>query len=348
MDTGLFLTGVEIVDTQVPPIIVAAPSSLAITNHAAVIDLSWTNNDTYSLITIDRATESGDFTSLTTVSTGTTTYEDSTVVVGVTYSYKVRGLKSTYPTPYSNTVTSIVTAASFAASSTGSSGNFLSLANPSTLSITKTTPFIFGGWFKLSSLASSATLFTKGSINLGSSGTGSYGLEFFTGGNYIGAFLQDDGTGQSEADTNETFLINTKYFIMMYFDGNNQLSVQSGNNPPFTLTLNPTPSFTTDTNNITVFADDDHSTRLNGILDEWFFCKNMVSLTNALNIVNTTIWNSGNGIHYSSLSPSDKTTLGLISWWGFDEASGATRKDLNGSNDLTLNGTITQVTPLVS
>jgi hypothetical protein len=56
--------------------------------------------------------------------------------------------------------------------------------------------------------------------------------------------------------------------------------------------------------------------------------------------IHTSLFNSGNGKSYSSLTTAEKT--GLVSYWNLDEASGD-RADSYGSNTLTDNNTVTSV-----
>lgn len=84
-----------------------------------------------------------------------------------------------------------------------------------------------------------------------------------------------------------------------------------------------------------------------GLLDEIFICKSPSNLATALTTIASTIYNSGTGKRYRDLTDAEKTTIGLVSWWGLDEASG-TRFDLHGSVNLTVVGGVTRGTALVS
>lgn len=98
----LFLTGIESVGLpNVTPVVGAAPTLLTATADADSIVLAWTNGDTYTSTVIERKT-TDQYTALATAAGNATGYDDTTATVGVTYTYKVRGVKNTYPTPYSN------------------------------------------------------------------------------------------------------------------------------------------------------------------------------------------------------------------------------------------------------
>src|SRR6266850_5160128 len=106
MDQQTFITVVDYTGVKsgqdIPsPVIPAAPTLLTATADSDSINLAWTNGDTYSTIRIDRKTN-GDYTALASATGNATSYDDTTAVVGVTYTYKVKGVKATYPSPYSN------------------------------------------------------------------------------------------------------------------------------------------------------------------------------------------------------------------------------------------------------
>ncbi len=354
MDSGLFLTGVELLDTRggsVPPVIPAAPTVLAVTNSAATVTLTWTENDTYSLVTIDRATGSGNFLALTTLSGGVATYDDATVSVGTTYSYKVRGLTGGYPSPYSNTVSATVTAVSFAAKNPAATGNWLAGGNPSGLQVTSNDSFIIGGWITTGALLTNASLFAKGDITVGTGSTDfSYSLDVPSGGGIKFSVATDtNAINNTSVPPLRNLLPSTTYFILAWTDlGANTLNLQLNNGVVDSVDLNI--ATTTDSGqNVSMFAENDGSRGFDsGVMDEVFFCKNPADMTIAINTIQTNIYNSGTGLKYADVLNADKTTIGLISWWTLDQASGASRTDAKGSNNLTLHGTITQVSPIVS
>jgi hypothetical protein len=59
----------------------------------------------------------------------------------------------------------------------------------------------------------------------------------------------------------------------------------------------------------------------------------------------TGLYNGGAGKNYSSLTSSDK--VGLVSFWLLNEATGATRADSHGSNNLSDHNSVAQVTGIV-
>lgn len=90
------------------PTIAPAPTSLTAVASSGKISLGWTNGDTYSATVIMRKT-TGDFAALTVQAGNATSYDDSAVVNGVTYTYEVRGLKATFPTRYSASASATAT-----------------------------------------------------------------------------------------------------------------------------------------------------------------------------------------------------------------------------------------------
>ncbi len=122
MDHQTFLTAVDYTGTSgggdsVSPALGAAPTLLTATADADSIVLDWTNNDTYSLLVLERKT-TDQYTVLTTPAGDAETYNDTTAVQGITYTYKIRGLKNGYPTPYSNEDSDVVPIAPIAATGT--------------------------------------------------------------------------------------------------------------------------------------------------------------------------------------------------------------------------------------
>jgi fibronectin type 3 domain-containing protein len=84
--------------------IVNAPSNLTATAGSGQVALSWIDNatnDTFYEIT--RSTDGVNWTTVATPTTGSTTYTDTTVSAGMTYSYRVRAGNDTLMSNYSNT-----------------------------------------------------------------------------------------------------------------------------------------------------------------------------------------------------------------------------------------------------
>lgn len=237
--------------------------------------------------------------------------------------------------------TAAVAASLFAASNAATSGNYLSAGNAAGLRITKDDTFILGGWIKWSSNAD-AIIFTKGDTF---AGTESYGL-FLTGSSGTVTASVHNGASDSAVDTDGTLVSGQKALVVMYVDAttlNAKINADAFTSVPAVRLNVADPG-----GSVVAFANSDGTQATVCTLDEWFFCKNPSDMTAALAVISSTIYNAGSGTHYSALSAGNKTTLGLVSWWGFDEASGATRLDLHGVNNLTLTGTITQVPALTA
>ncbi len=342
MDTGLFLTGVEITDNQIPPVIGVAPSVLTATADSDSIVLGWTNNDTYTAITIFRKT-TGDYSSLASAAGAATSYDDTTAVVGTTYTYQIRGIKGGYPTPYSNTASdTIPTVVLKAAQNAGVLGNWLSAVNPAGLRITKDDSYIIGGWIKWADSAD-AVILSKGDAY--NSNAGSYDFNI-TGVSGIISFETENGVSTTGVDANDAIVSGTKSFVVGWVDATTiNLVINAGTTASHPCVRTNVADSGTD---FVLFSTADGAGGLGTkcILDEVFFCKNPPDMAAALSLIASTVYNSGSGNHYANLTAGNITTLGLVSWWGLDEASAASRLDLNSTNNLTLHGTITQVAPL--
>jgi hypothetical protein len=241
-------------------------------------------------------------------------------------------------------------AASKSATSDGSATNYLDGGDAATMRITALDTFILGGWVNVTDQAPTGVFLTKGSV---SDTTLEYGLFLTTSSNvpYINVQmhtgLSDDSADATITSNEGDFSYATKTFLLVWFTGT-QLKLQINAATPL-VTAAAMLSSPMAGGKVTMFSDQDGAAfGLGGIMDEWFFCKNPASLANALTVINSSIYNSGTGVRYGGVSSGDKTTMGLVSWWGLDEASGSTRLDLYGSNNLTLHGTVTQTPPLVS
>jgi parallel beta-helix repeat protein len=91
----------------------AAPTSLAATvNGTSQISLAWTDNSTNeTAFKIERSTAAGAYAQIATVGAGITTYVDSTLTAGTTYTYRVRATSAIADSAYSNTATATTTSA---------------------------------------------------------------------------------------------------------------------------------------------------------------------------------------------------------------------------------------------
>ncbi len=326
------------------PVIPATPTVLTATADSDSINLAWTENGTYDTVAIDRKT-TGDYTSLAVISGGIATYDDTSAVLDVAYTYQVRGTRNGYPSLNSNSASATVTQSFAAAASDGTATNYLGGGDPASLRVNPSTDsFIIGGWFKRPTSVGRQVLMENGSWN---DGVEYWSMLYNDTANRVSFAMNIDSDGVDHTLNELTDLSDdTLYFAIGWFDQAASTMHVKVNDSIANLgvVLIGTPSATGD---VRAFVDPSGLYSYTGTLDEWFFCKNPPDLAAALSLISSTIYNSGTGTHYSSLTAGNKTTLGLVSWWGFDEAAGATRKDLHGTNDLSLNGTITQVTSLV-
>ncbi len=108
-DTILFLTGVELLDSRmgpVPPVIPAKPTSLTAVADSDSINLNWTNGTTYTHVTVDRK-DTGDYSRIAFLG-NVTTYDDTTALVNVTYTYQVIGTLNSFPSAPSNSASDTI------------------------------------------------------------------------------------------------------------------------------------------------------------------------------------------------------------------------------------------------
>src|SRR2546430_17452857 len=82
----------------------AAPSNLTATAvSVSEIDLAWSESSTnVTLFKIERSTDNVNFTQITTVAAGVTTYKDTGLTVNTTYYYRVRASNTAGDSGYSN------------------------------------------------------------------------------------------------------------------------------------------------------------------------------------------------------------------------------------------------------
>ncbi len=233
-----------------------------------------------------------------------------------------------------------VRAGTFAASNDGTATNYLTVTNPASMRIGPTDTFIIGGWFKYTSASIGPALMSKGVF--GSNGSYAIIIDDDAGDAFLYA-QKDDIGGSDSASSPGTLTPDTKTFIFGWIDGTT-INIKVNNQIPGTAAHIPLQ--TADAGG-DVYLLSDSGFGLNGVMDEWFFCKNPPDMTAALAIVNSIIYNSGTGAHYDALNDADKTALGLVSWWSLDEASASSRVDSKGTNNLSVNGTVTKVIPLV-
>ena len=116
MNQHSFLTCIEFIPEIATQTIPAAPVTLTATADADSINLAWTRVGTYDKVLIDRK-DIGAYTQIASIATAAS-YDDTTALPGVTYTYRVRGLRNGYPSPYSNESSATISAGPVAASGT--------------------------------------------------------------------------------------------------------------------------------------------------------------------------------------------------------------------------------------
>ncbi len=100
-------SGTFSIDVTVPSSPPAAPSGLnAVTAGTEQVNLSWTDNSSdESAFSVERATGGGGFSVIATLGANATSYSDSGLQPGTTYSYRVAATSSAGSSGYSNTAT---------------------------------------------------------------------------------------------------------------------------------------------------------------------------------------------------------------------------------------------------
>ncbi len=344
MDEVLFLTGVTVNDRQVPPVIAAAPTSLTATADSDSINLAWTNGDTYSSTVIERK-DVGDYTSLNVGAGNLTSFDDTTAVVGTTYTYRVRGVKATYPTPFSNTPSAVIVVSSaHSASFDGSATADLIATGVTGIAKEFNDAILIGAWIKPTVVTDSMII---GDFQQ-SDDTATWQL--FATTNAVSTWMKTSaGTNAQLTSSSTAITANNTYFVLAWFDPADAKARIRINGGAVDASLASTESAYSNTTNDVELGGDLHSgfgQSFSGLIDEVFVCKNPPVLATALTTINT-LYNSGTGTRYASVTSQQKTDMGLLSWWGVDETSG-TRFDLNGSINLTVVGSAASGTALVS
>ncbi len=127
MDLETFLTVTDFAGTrggsESAVVIPGAPTTLVAAGDADSIVLTWTRVGTYDNVLIDRKT-TGAYTQLASIPTAAT-YDDTTAVAGTVYTYRVRGQRNGYASPYSNESSSEIVSAGLSADFAGTAGKFL-------------------------------------------------------------------------------------------------------------------------------------------------------------------------------------------------------------------------------
>lgn len=348
MDIQTFLTVLGFVGQQPPtqtpvPAVADVISDLTATADADSITLDWTNNDTYDDVVIQRKS-TGDFEDLATIDGALETYDDDTAETDVEYTYRVSGLvDDDLRRSYSNEASDTVELSPFSASIDGSETCYLSKSSPTGIDNTQADVLIVGCWVNPTNKINNSFVYGDVSSALGFSlaTDGSGSVEFSA---------QLDVTIGLVSQTPSTLTNSQKAFVIAWIDPSTtslNLSVDGG----ATITeayATEFDSFSNAYSTLAVGNDLGNNVILNGLIDEVFVCKNPADLAAAITLLKGAVYNSGSGLKYSDLSAGQKTTLGLVSWWGLDEGTAEVRADLHGSNDLAVTGTVTQATAIVS
>ena len=140
-DVGTYAVSGTIVPTTTT--VVATPTNLAaIVNTSSQAVLTWTDNaNNEASYLVERQTGTGTFTQIATLSANVTSYTDTTVAAGLTYSYRVRAATGTVFSSYSNTasVTLSATVVSITATDNGAAETLgTAVANTGTFLVTRT------------------------------------------------------------------------------------------------------------------------------------------------------------------------------------------------------------------
>lgn len=328
------------------PTIPAAPADLTATSDSDSIGLEWTNGDTYSAVVIMRKTN-GDYSALATIAGDQESYDDTTAVVDTTYTYKVRGVKNSFPSLYSNEDSATVTVSTSAAAGFDGTTAYLTAVDPASIRISNTDSIIIGMWIKCTNLNTFPVILQKNDAV-----AQTYAVE--TTGDTDAVVVDVQFRVASDLKkivfSDEVIAPNTKTFVLAWKNPttktlNVKINAQTADSYDYTADEG---SFTSTAGDLFIGTDDGAlALPFAGSIDEAFICVSPANLATALTTIATTIYNAGTGIRYAGLTAQQKTDIGLVSWWGLDEASG-TREDLHGSVDLTPQGGVTQGTALVA
>jgi hypothetical protein len=234
-----------------------------------------------------------------------------------------------------------------------SGGNVaLEVTTNSSLEISHTDSYIFGGWIHLDSGNANILdllIFGKGgaltastSYYLKTRGTGSVA--------YVKVAVRDTSSSIVSLESTGTIGELVNVFVLAWVDANlGTLNLQINNGSPESVPITLT-SFTDPGSPLRLFQTYDGLNWFSRFArDSWFFCKNPPNMADAIDIINNYVYNSGFGVSYASLSTTMKTTMGLESWWDFDETGINNRLDSHGSSDFTyLGGNLEETTAITS
>lgn len=221
MDLQTFLTAVDFTGsafgssgTQTIP---AAPTTLVATADSDSIGLTWTRVGTYDNVLIDRKS-TGEYSQLASIPTAAS-YDDTTAVPGVTYTYRVRGQRNGYSGPYSNESSDTVSTQSVARTADFEENDTVFLVK------TNTAKGLNGGNFTLTCfvrptfLAEVGTLrgiCSKGAVQSPNSGW-AHALYYSRVSNKV-VFLLSDGTTLFSVSSAGALTNNEWAFIAVYYN----------------------------------------------------------------------------------------------------------------------------------
>lgn len=200
--------------------------------------------------------------------------------------------------------------------------------------------FYFGGWVNLDTKTSSRAIMGKHNT---AGNLRSYVVLYNSTVDRFRFTVSPDGISTSTIDANNlgSPSTGTWYFVLCWHDSVNNtinIKVNGGTTNSVSYSTGIYPS-TADFEIARVSS----GSYLDGKLDSLFFGK-ITGLAGLISSIDTRYYNSGNGISYSDLTTSEKTTFGLVSWWDLDNSG----TDQNSGIDLTLFNSPTWVAGIVS
>jgi len=163
-----------IINDDGPPPPIAPGNLTANVTGTSIISLVWNDNSAdEDGFKIERKISGGNFSELATVGSGVTAFNDTGVIVGVSYVYRIRAFRATINSDYSNEATAIIpkpgTPGNLTASATGAASIALSWNDNSTDEDGfKIERKISGGSFsEIATVGSGVTSFNDGDVSIG-------------------------------------------------------------------------------------------------------------------------------------------------------------------------------------
>lgn len=222
-------------------------------------------------------------------------------------------------------------AGSFASASSQS----LSVASNSTLQAGDVA-FLWAGWVNITSGAANTVLVNK----WGGGNTFEYQV-LLSGTSLIQFSVSPDGTTAAIASVNGTVVSTGSWqFVVAYHDPvANEIGI-SLNGGAFTTASYSTGVFIG--TSTLILGSRVGASYLNGLMDSWVYCKNIVGgfATTSAATIAAALYNGGNGLKPSQITPTQRTAWGVVSGW-LDNAQSSLTADAIGSNTLTNNNTVT-------